>query len=292
MTTRVSFFGFINAAILLLLGLLAFYPFWNVYVYAFNLGADSARAVLYLWPRMFTLNNITLALEQQGIFSAFRVSVLRTVIGTALTLICTSSLAYVMTKRELKGYRFFSTYFFITFIFNGGLIPFYITMIQLHLYNTFWVLVLPGVYSFWFMMIFRTFFAAIPKELEEAAEIEGASFLQIFARVIVPLSKPVYATIGMFAAVNYWNDWFTGLFYVKKQSLTPLQSLLQVLMNDADVKSRLGLSAAEANDLMQSVTPYSIKLAVIVISVTPIILVYPFVQKYFVKGMMLGSIKG
>ncbi|MBP1996297.1 carbohydrate ABC transporter permease [Paenibacillus eucommiae] len=291
MKKRISPLGLINAFILLVLGAITLYPFYNVYVYTFNEGMDSLRAVLYFWPRKFTLDNITKALMQDGIMSAFQISLLRTIVGTLLTLICTSSLAYAMTKRNIKGYRVFSTYFFITFIFTGGLIPFYMTMLKLHLYDTFWVLVLPGIYSFWYMVIFRTFFDSIPKALGEAAEIEGASFMHIFIRVMVPLSKPVYATIGLFAAVNYWNDWFTGLFFVKKQYLLPLQSLLQKVMNETDMISKFGLMLG-TNKAAQTVTPYSIKLAIVVISVTPIVAVYPFLQKYFVKGMMLGSIKG
>lgn len=291
MMKRISPLGLINAFILFLLGAITLYPFYNVYIYSFNDGLDSMRAVLYLWPRKFTFDNIAKALMQDGIWGAFQLSVLRTLVGTLLTLICTSSLAYAMTKRNLKGYRVFSTYFFITFIFTGGLIPFYMVMLKIHLYDTFWVLVLPGIYSFWYMIIFRTFFDSIPRALEEAAEIEGASFIHIFIRVIVPLSKPVYATIGLFAGVNYWNDWFTGLFFVKKQYLLPLQSLLQKLMNETDMINKLGLVLGASN-AGSNVTPYSIKLAIVVISVTPIVLVYPFLQKYFVKGMMLGSIKG
>jgi len=291
MIKRMSPLGITNAFIMCVLGAITLYPFYNIYIYAFNEGTDSLKAVLYLWPRKFTFDNIAKALTQDGIMSAFQLSVLRTAAGTLLTLVCSSSLAYAMTRRDIKGYRFFSTYFFITFIFTGGLIPFYITMLKLHLYDTFWVLVLPGIYSFWFMIIFRTFFDSIPKALSEAAEVEGASFLHIFVRVIVPLSKPVYATIGLFAGVNYWNDWFAGLFFVKKEHLLPLQSLLQKVMNQTDMISKFGLVVG-GNQAAQTVTPYSIKLAIVVISITPIVLVYPFLQKYFAKGMMLGSIKG
>jgi len=291
MIKRMSPLGFMNAFLLFVLGVMTLYPFYNIYVYAFNEGKDALQGVLYLWPRKFTFDNIAEALRQEGIMAAFQLSVLRTLLGTLLTLVCSSSLAYAMTRRDIKGYRIFSTYFFITFILHGGLIPFYITMVKLHLYDTFWVLVLPGIYSFWFMIIFRTFFDSIPKALSEAAEVEGASFLHIFVRVFIPLSKPVYATIGLFAGVNYWNDWFSGLFYVKKETLLPLQSLLQKVMNQTDMISKFGIIPG-VNPAMQTITPYSIKLAIVVISITPIILVYPFLQKYFAKGMMLGSIKG
>lgn len=291
MIKRRSPLGFMNAFLLFMLGLMTVYPFYNIYVYAFNEGLDSLKGVLYVWPRKFTFDNIVKALTQEGIMAAFQLSVLRTAVGTLLTLVCSSSLAYAMTRRDIKGYRFFSTYFFITFIFSGGLIPFYIMIVKLHLYDTFWVLVLPGIYSFWYMIIFRTFFDSIPKALSEAAAVEGASFMHIFVRVMVPLSKPVYATIGLLAGVNYWNDWFAGLFFVKKASLLPLQSLLQKVMNQTDMISKFGLVPGDIT-LTQTVTPYSIKLAIVVISITPIILVYPFLQKYFAKGMMLGSIKG
>lgn len=291
MPVRYSWAGLANAFVLLLVGIATFYPFYNVLIYSLNEGTDSVKSIVYLWPREFTFDNLRIALTQDGIVNAFVVSLMRTVVGTTLTLVCSSTLAYVMTKRQLKGYAVFSFFFFFTFIFQGGLIPFYITMVTLDLYDTFWVLVLPGIYTFWYMIIFRTFFDSIPLALEEAAQIEGASFLHVFSRIIVPLSKPVFATIGLFAAVHYWGDWFSGVFYVKREALIPIQTLLQKVMNDTNMVEQFGL-AANGTGALQTITPYSIKLAIVVITVIPIVLVYPFLQKYFIKGMMLGSVKG
>ena len=203
-------------------------------------------------------------------------------------------MAYAMTKRKLPGYKIFSVFFFITFIFNGGFVPFFLTIRTLGLFNTFWVLVLPSIYSYWYMVLFRSFFDALPESIEESAKIDGATYFNIFRLLVVPLSKPVYAAIALFTAVNYWNDWFAGVFYVRDMSLIPLQTLLQKLMTEANMIRRLmemsGGSMAESQ--FRNVTPYAIKLSIVVITVTPIIFIYPFLQKYFIKGIMLGSIKG
>jgi putative aldouronate transport system permease protein len=280
---------------LLLICFCTLYPFYNLYVYAFNDGFDSLQGPLYLWPRRFTLVNISMALSQRGVLNGFKISILRTVIGTTLCVMLTSSLGYAMTKRRIYGYKFFSNYFFIVYIFSAGFIPYFLLLYEIRLTNTFWVLVIPGIYSYWYMIIFRTYFDGIPDSIEQSAQIDGASYLTVFTKLIMPLSKPVYAAITLFVAVGHWNDWFSGMFYIKNPNLTPLQTILQRLMNEADLINelrRLSQSSELLERLYRTVTPRAVKQAVFVVTVTPIVLVYPFLQKYFAKGIMLGSIKG
>jgi len=218
---------------------------------------------------------------------------MRVLVGTFLTLLCTSTLAYAMTKRKLPGYKVFTYFFFITFVFHGGMIPFFLTIRTLGLFNTFWVLVLPSIYSYWFMILFRSFFDAIPDSIEESAKMDGASYMRIYFSFIVPLSKPVFAAIALFTAVNYWNDWFMGLFYIRDFNLIPLQTMLQRIMSEANmIQQLMRMGGAAGDSALRSVTPYAIRLAIVVITVTPIVLIYPFLQKYFIQGIMLGSVKG
>lgn len=290
---KLSAFDIVNLILLSLLCLTFLYPFYNILVYAFNDGQDAMKGVLYLWPREITLDNFKVALAQDGLLNAVKISVLRTVIGTFFTVIGCSSLGYAMSKRQLPGYKAFMIFFFITFIFNGGMIPYFLTIKELGLYNTFWIYVIPGAYGYWNMILFRSFFDSIPASIEESAKIDGASYLYVFFKLIIPLSKPVFATIVLFTAVGHWNDWFAGTFYVKDQDLIPLQTLLQNLMTEANMLTKVKEMGGSANMLSQtSITPYSIRLAIVVITVVPIIMVYPFLQKYIVKGMMVGAVKG
>jgi len=288
---KIQAFDIINMLILVFIAVACFYPFWNVLVYSFNDGIDALRGALFLWPRVFTVQNYMAALTTDGILNAFFVSVLRTLAGTLLTLICTSSLAYVMTKRDLPGYAFFSIFFFITFMFNGGLIAHFLTMQTLGLFNTVWVLILPGIYSYWYMIIFRSYFGTLPASLEEAALIDGASYTGILVKIIVPLSKPVYATIGFLSAVAIWNEWFTGIFYIRNPRLIPLQTLLQRIMMEADMINQLR-AVGLAFDTAVSVTPGAIRLAIVIITIAPIVMIYPLLQRYIIKGMLIGAVKG
>lgn len=291
---RISAGHLVIVIVLTLLTGLFLFPFWNAYVYAFNDGVDSARGGLYLWPRIFTINNIIAAFTTENLTGAFLISVFRTVVGTATHLLCTSLLGYALSKKKMPGHSVLTFYFFITMLFSGGMIPFFILLKELNLINNILVYVVPGLYSFWNAIIFRSFFDTIPSSIEESAEMDGASVLRIFFRLILPLSGPVFATIGLFTAIGHWNDWFSGTFYVNRIKLQPLQTVLQRMITELDVMKDLGRSGQTENiaRLTRSITPNSIRYAVLVITVTPIIMIYPFVQKYFVKGIMLGAVKG
>lgn len=286
--------NFLMGTVLLLFAIACFYPFYSVYIYAFNDGLDSLRAPLWLFPREPTIANFVAAFSIPNIVNAIGVSVLRLVTGTILSVLVTSALGFAMMMRRIVGYKLFSYYFFITFLFSGGFIPFYLLLKEIQLLNTFWALILPGMISYWFMIIFRSFFDSIPSSIMDSVEVDGASYFTIFFRIYVPLSKPVFAAVGLFVAVFLWNDWYAGEFFIINDSLKPLQTILRNLMQRADMMNDLMDQGAGslAVSMEAGLTPYAIRVAIVVISVTPIVLVYPFLQKHFVKGLMIGSIKG
>jgi len=233
-----------------------------------------------------------IALQENEIMRAFLISLARTSVGTLCSCFLTASLAYALTKTKLPGHGIFSTYFFITYIFNGGFIAFFLTIRQLGLYNNFLVYVIPGLYNYWYMIIIRSFFQTIPASVEESAEIDGASYITIFLRLILPLSKPVLAAIALFTAIGHWNDWFSGTFYVSSGKLLPLQTVLQQMITQTDMLQKMVTMGGNLSEYLTGVTPNSIRMAVVVITVTPIIVIYPFLQRYFIKGIMIGAIKG
>jgi putative aldouronate transport system permease protein len=279
--------------ILMIFVITCLYPIWNIYVYSFNKGIDSLKGPLFFFPRIPTFDNFAIAFAENNILAAFKISILRTVIGTVSALLCTSSLAFVMTKRSLPGYKFFSTFFFITFMFSGGMIPYFLTIKTLGLYDNFWVYIIPALYSYWYMILFRSFFDTIPASIEESAWMDGASPMTVFFRLIIPMSAPVFAAVALFIGVGHWNDWFVGAFYIKTPALVPLQTLLRSLLQEVNMMDKMGeLSGAFFKTITKDITPYSVRSAIVVITVTPIIMIYPFMQRFMVKGIMLGAVKG
>lgn len=289
----------INYTLLLFLGLITLYPFWYSLILAFNDGKDALAGGVYFWPRAFTLDNFVKAFRNKLIFSAFGITVARTLISIVLGCFFTGLLAYAMTKHDLPGRSWLIFFFYFTTLFSGGLIPLYVTFRQLGLINNFWVYVLPGIYNFFNAIILRTFFYSIPDSLHESARIDGCSEFGIFFRIMLPLSLPAVATIALFIGVANWNDWFTGAYFVPSNAdIHPAATLLNKLLSQASFESAIDATSGQGNvneELMLSLTtnttPESLKMAFLIILTTPIMCVYPFLQKYFVKGVMLGSIK-
>lgn len=285
---------FIIYVLLTLLGFAAFYPFWNAAVISFNDGNDTLRGGVTFWPRAFTLENYAVVFKDKRLIDGFVISVLRTVTGTVLSILATAVFAYGMTKRELMGRRFYMILCVITMYFSGGLIPTYLLIRELHLIDTFWVMIIPGIISVWNMIIFRTFFMGMPDGLDESARIDGCSHWGVFFRIILPLSGPVLATLSLFTAVYHWNDWFAPSIYITNLDLLPIQTKLQQILNSNIMKeqmSQMDSAAASHLNQMKSVTTKSLSMATMMVATVPILLVYPFVQKYFVKGVMIGSLK-
>jgi len=283
--------------LLSVLGFVSFYPFWNSLVISFNVGIDTSMGGITFWPRQFTLENYKVVFRNAQILDAFFISVLRTTIGTALSIALTSMFAYGMSVKGVVGKKFYMIAAVITMYFSGGLIPFFLVTRELHLMNTFWVLVIPLALNVYNMIIFRTFFRQLPAELEESAKIDGCDTFGIFFRIIAPLSGPVFATLSLFTAVFYWNDWFQAIIFINNAELYPIQALLQQILNSNTMSEALNAAASgssAAGDLLsksKSVTSKSLTMATMVVATIPIIMVYPFLQKYFVKGVLVGSLK-
>ncbi|OPA74014.1 sugar ABC transporter permease [Paenibacillus selenitireducens] len=272
--------------------IVTFYPFWNILVISLNDATDTLRGGLYFWPREVTFDSYLTIFRNPEIWSAIRVTVLRTVIGTALSIFCISMLAYSLSKRHLLGWRFFSFFFVFTMYFGGGLIPTYMVIKSLGLIDSFWVFIFPGLIGVFLMILVRTFIEQLPGEIEESAKIDGANDLQIFFRIVMPLCVPVLATIGLFLAIGHWNSWYDSYIYTYKPELKTLQAVMVKILNQFQTAGMM----SDAQQLAQSstrvpVSSESIRMAVTMVATLPIVLVYPFVQKYFVKGMMMGAIK-
>lgn len=280
--------------VLAVLGFTAIYPFWNAAVISFNSGADTMLGGITFWPRDFTLQNYEVVFKDKRLIDAFIISVLRTVAGTVTSIAATAIFAYGMTKRGLIGRKFYMIMCVITMYFGGGLIPSYLLIQQLNLMDNFWVMVIPGIISVWNMIIFRTFFNGIPQGLEESAQIDGSSNWGIFFRIVLPLSGPVIATLALFTAVYHWNDWFTPSIYITNTDLLPIQTKLnQILNSNIMLEQMQNMDSAAQGRLnkMRNVTSKSLSMATMMVATVPILCVYPFVQKYFVKGVLIGSLK-
>lgn len=283
--------------LLLLLGFSTLYPFWNSLVISFNVGSDTALGGITFWPRKWTLENYEIVLKDSRLLRAFVISVLRTVTGTLLSIFFTALFAYALSKRYLIGRKLYMIFCIITLYFSGGLIPFFLLVRSLGMMNTFWVMIVPGIISVWNMIIFRTFFLQLPDGLEESAKIDGCGYFNTFFRIVVPVSGPVLATLSLFTAVGHWNDWFGPSIFINEERLLPIQTVLKQIINSNIVTEQLlqatggNAAALDALNRGQSVTTKSLTMATMMVATLPIVMVYPFLQKYFVKGVLIGSLK-
>lgn len=283
--------------LLLLLGFVTLYPFWNSLVISLNSGADTALGGITFWPRSPTLDNYEVVLGDSRIGQAFLISALRTVSGTLLSVLFTAVLAYGLSRHELMGRKYYMVFCVVTMYFSGGLIPTFLLLREFGMMDTFWVLIIPGMISVYNMIIFRTFFLGLPAGLAESARIDGCNHIGVLIRIILPISGPVVATLSLFTAVYHWNDWFSASIYINNPNLIPIQTLLKQILNSNIVTDQLlqaiGTNAAAQDrlSLVQTVTSKSLIMATTMVATLPIVLVYPFLQKYFVKGVLIGSIK-
>ena len=281
-------FDILNVIIMLFVCIASIYPIWYVLVNSLNDATDAMTGGIYLWPRVFSLANYQKVLETSGIGQSFKISVLRTLIGTVFSVFFTAMVAYGLSKEYLVGRKLYMAMGTITLFFSGGLIPGFLLLKNLNLLDSFWVFIFPSMFSFYNLLIFNSFFREIPKALEESARIDGAQDMTVFFKIVLPLSKPVLATIALFNGVYHWNDYFAGVMYINDTSLEPIQTYMYRII--AESTSNM-LSNNISSAITQTTTSTSIKLATMVITTVPIICVYPFLQKYFVKGMMIGAVK-
>ena len=285
--------GFIILVILALC-LVIILPCINVLALSLNDGADAAKGGVYFFPRVFTLENFKQVFSDGSIMRAYKYTILRVVIGTLLTLIVTSLAAFALKEKDLPGVKVITILITFTMLFGGGMIPTYVQYKNLHLINNFWVYVVPSLVSVTYLLMMRAYFEGIPASLEESAKLDGCGYFGIYGRIILPLSKPVIAVIGLYSAVNHWNDWFSGAFYMTSNEKWPVQTVLQQMLARAMSASQKDITSV-AQALVQgasTVTSDSLKMAAVVITTVPILLVYPFVQKYFASGIMIGAVKG
>ncbi|GJM82064.1 sugar ABC transporter permease [Paenibacillus sp. HMSSN-139] len=288
-------FNTFNTVFMIILVIVTLYPFLNTIVVSFNAGNDTIRGGLYLWPRQFTFQNYKAIFVSGTIYDAFLISVARTVLSTLLNIFLTTMLAYTLSRREYVFRKPITFIFVLTMYFNAGLIPGYFLMKDLHLINNFLVYVLPSMISAFNLIVIRTYIGTIPESLVESARIDGAGDFKIFWTIIFPLCKPVLATIALFVAVGAWNSWFDAFLYTSsKQELSTLQyELMKLLSSSMNANSNPAVAngAGMTQDMASMVTPLSIRAAVTVVASVPILLVYPFMQKYFVVGLNVGSVK-
>ncbi|WP_438493279.1 carbohydrate ABC transporter permease [Paenibacillus sp. IHBB 3054] len=283
-------FDLANNVFMLCICFITLYPIWYVLINAFNDGKDAMLGNIYWWPRMFTFKNFEAVFASPGIMRAMWITVAKTAIGVVAHVFFTAMVAYALSRKDLIGGKIYILMGTVTLFFAGGLIPSYLLMRDLHLLENFWVYIIPVLFSFYDLIILMTFFREIPDGLEEAARIDGANDWSIFLRIILPVSMPVLATIALFHGVYQWNDYFTGMIYINNESMQPIQTYLYRVV--AQSSSNQMMVAVQGSALTKTVTSQSIKLATMVVTTLPIVFVYPFLQRYFVKGMMIGSIKG
>lgn len=287
-------FHTLNTIFLICVAIVTIYPMWNTLAISFNTGNDTMRGGIYLWPREWTMQNYESIFATGALVQAFFISVSRTLIATFASIFLTSMLAYTLSRKEYGLRKPITVIVVMTLYFNAGLIPYYFLIKDLNLLNSFLVYIIPGLVSAFNMLVVRTYIQTLPEGLIESAKIDGASEFAVFMKVILPLCRPVLATIALFVAVGQWNSWFdTFLFNSSNPDLSTLQyelmKLLSSTMQTNASASAINNAAGAAERVV--VTPLSIRAAITMVASVPILLVYPFLQRHFVQGMQLGSMK-
>ena len=268
------------------------YPFYYIIIHAFNDSVDSSLGGMYLYPRQPTLENFKTLLANDEWFNAIFISVARTVVGTLLGVIFTSVVAYAISFEDLLFRGVYYKIFIFTMYFGGGMIPFYILLKSLKMLNTFWVYVIPGMLDVYYMLILVNFYQSLPKSLYESAWLDGAGDLTVYFRIVLPLSKASLATIALYYAVGQWNAWMDSVYYVTSSELRPMSYLMMdIIQRSATMSTMEKAQMGYASRALKTSTT-SLQMASMVLAVVPILAIYPFLQKYFVKGVMIGSIKG
>ncbi len=281
-----TWFDYFLVVVFLILLLITLYPFLNVLAISLNDATDTIKNVNFIIPRKFTLSNYKYVFEEGGIVKPLFMSIAKTVVGTLAGVVCTAMLAYTLSRRDFVFHKLFTLIFVITMYVGGGMIPEYLLIMRtLKLGNNFLVYIIPGLIWVYNMILVRSFIDGLPPALQEAAQLDGANDFQIWYKVVMPLCTPVIATIALYYAVGQWNSFMDTYLYAKE--LPTLQYKLYEIMSQATMQ----LDTHTTTNATQAVTPMAIRMAVTVVATVPIIVVYPFVQKYFVGGMTLGAVK-
>ncbi|MCR5656273.1 MAG: carbohydrate ABC transporter permease [Butyrivibrio sp.] len=284
-----TIFGIFVVVFLFLFVVITLYPVLNTVALSFNDGIDAVRGGIYLWPRKFSLKNYQTVFAMQNIWTGAKITVLRTVVATVTSLFANALLAFVVSRKRFMFKSQLSLFWVITMYVNGGMIPVFLLYKNLGLTGTFHVYWVPGMISAFNMLVMRTYMEGIPESLEESAQLDGAGYFTIFKDIISPLSKPVYATVALFIAVWQWNSWFDAMLYNRmKTEYTTLQYELMKLLSSVMQQSG---SADSAKNSANTITPITIRAAVTVATMLPIVCLYPFLQRYFVTGLTIGGVK-
>lgn len=282
-------FDAVNILLMVFLMFAALYPFYYIAVVSVSSGKAVIGGRVNFWPVDFTLMSYKLVLRDPYILTGYKNTLIYTLLGTFINLVMTMACAYPLSRPNLQGKKFLMGFIVFTMYFSGGMIPTYMVVNQLGMIDTVWAMVLPGAISTYNMIIMRTFFMGIPSSLHESGYLDGANDLQVFIRIVMPLSLPIIATMVLFYAVGHWNAFLNALLYLNEKKLYPLQSILRNMVVEGQM-SGATMDVGSGSDFL--VVDTTIKYAVIMVATLPILFVYPFVQKYFVKGVMIGSLKG
>ena len=284
-------FDYINVIIMLLVVLVCIYPLIYVVAGAFNEGMDYMRGGVFLFPRKFSLDNFEMVFNDKRLITGFKVTISRTFIGTITGTFFTALVAYGMSRKDLPARNIIYWFNIFTMFFSGGLIPSYLVLKSLHLINTFWVYIIPSLYSVFNMIVFANFFREIPEELHESAVLDGANEFHIFLKLYLPMSGPVLATIALWNGVGHWNAFFDSMVYTSDANLQTLQLFLVKQIKEAAMAQGEAASKVPAQ-VVRTTSITTIRYAAIVVSTFPVLVVYPFVQKYLSRGVILGALKG
>jgi len=286
-SVRGKSFDIVNYLILAIFSLTILFPFWNLFVKSISSPDAGIVEALQMWPKKFSAFNYQYVLNNRYIWSGYRETLIRTITGTVLSVTLTAMGAYTLSKKNLPNRNFWTTVVLIPMFFSGGMIPTYMWMVDLHLIDNRLALILPGLVSSYNLIIMRNFFMAVPEGLEESAKIDGAGSIRIFFSIVLPISKAVLATVALWVMVGHWNAWFDATIYIRDADKLPLQVVLRRILLEG-TQQMMDMNSTDTNH----VTPDTLKAATTFICMLPIMCVYPFVQKYFVKGVIIGSLKG
>ena len=286
---RKKVFDWINVTLMLIFAALSVYPLIYVLAGSFSEGADYINGGIYLFPRVFSLENYQVVLNDVRLWKAYGITIARTVLGTVTGVLFTAIVAFAMSRKSLIGRNWIYRFFVFTMFFGGGLIPYFWVINLLGLFDNFLVYIIPALFSVYNMLVFVNFFKTIPEEIHESAMMDGASEFRIFFRIILPLSGPVISTIGLWIAVGHWNSFFDTMIYTSSDNLWSLQYYLMKVIKESSMPAA-GVSLPI--ELLQKIAPETVSLAAIIISVIPIFVLYPLILKTLTKGVVIGSLKG
>lgn len=288
-TTSRKVFEVFNYTLLTVVTLISLFPLVHMFALSLSSQAAAAAGRVSVFPVDFSLESYKYILEKPEFFRAFGVSVVRVILGTSINLILTILCAYPMSQpdHKFRGRKIYVMMFLITMVFNGGMVPTFLVVKAVGIYDTMWALILPQAVQVFNIILMMNFFRGLPPALSESAFVDGANHFQVMTRIYLPISKPSLATVGLFSMVGHWNSWFDGMLYLKSTEKYPLQTYLRNVINAVDVASISVNTAASVSDISSK----TLKAAQIFIAILPILVIYPLLQKYFISGMTLGSVK-